>query len=541
MSLSQFYIDWFGIHGGREILLTYSSEARDRLFIKSAEELEDYVNVCRASGAPAYVSAQPYAARDQPFGIEKLFFEFDCPDDPNRAWGDAKALADSITRYYGAAPLLKFSGRKGYHVDLFLKRTVAFDPNIHPLDFMKEIYARLQEKILLGLNLATLDRQVLGDLKRLERVPYSTHEKNGQLCQPVDLNGVPVPWEKCDVSYYRENGLSTCLIQDIIRELKSEEKWNALLKSRIGKYNSNIEKGKIRPCIENLFSYPEPPHLMRVALVAECYAAGFKPEEIIEMFRCFKDFNEQKTRYQVMDIIEGGYRPFTCRKIKKLGYCLGEKCRKAGRGELEVEETEEIIETEEREFEEFSARALRLRRKGAFENMLAQHLVLSVGAEPLRKVRLICEAAFMVPEGKLQIDKQQLEAVYKVVLSFLNSNMTKEGTISIAWGFPLTEESYEKYVAPWQKSNVPLIISGDYKRAEVKSREEKFLYETYSLDLYPASFYFLKAEFLSWAIPIVMRVYEQLSRLVDPDLYREMLQAVRGMGAEEGESEGSLG
>lgn len=112
MSLSQFYKDWFGIHGGREVLLTYANEAHDRVLINSAEELENYVSICRSSCAPAYVSVQPYQSRDQPLGIEKLFFEFDCADDPSRAWEDARLLANSIIRYYDAPRSSSFRAEK---------------------------------------------------------------------------------------------------------------------------------------------------------------------------------------------------------------------------------------------------------------------------------------------------------------------------------------------------------------------------------------------------------------------------------------------
>lgn len=328
MSLSEFYREWFGIHGGREILLSYNEKVRDRLFITSSEELEDYIELCRGMGAPAYVSVQPYQAKDQLLGIEKLFFEFDCPEDPRRAWLDTKALADNIIRYYDATPLLKFSGRKGYHVDVFLQQTVAFDPNIHSIEFVKAVYKRLQEKILLGLILPTLDRQVIGDIKRLERIPYSTHEATGSLCQPVNLDGKPLGPEECDVEFYRKNGLSAKLLEHVIQELINEEKWKAHGKK--GAYYAKLWGDKrIRPCIKAILADPDPAHKMRVALVAECHAAGYSPEEIMEMFKRFRDYDERKTRYQVMDIIEGAYKPFRCRTIRELGFCLPE-CPRRG-------------------------------------------------------------------------------------------------------------------------------------------------------------------------------------------------------------------
>ena len=335
MSLSGFYRDWFGIHGGREVLLSYSEKARDRLFITSSEELEDYVELCREAGAPAYVSVQPYQSKDQPLGIEKLFFEFDCPEDLRRAWLDAKQLADNIIRYYDAIPLLKFSGRKGYHVDVFLKQVVAFNPNAHPLEFVKAVYERLQEKILLGLSLPTLDRQVIGDVKRLERVPYSTHEATGQLCQPVDLEGKPLSPEECNLEEYRRNGLSPKLLEHVIHELQGEEKWRALYRQRsMAHINLNKDK-RIRPCIQAALNMPlhdHGGHMMRLAIAVEHLHAGYSVDQIVSLFQHQTDFKEEKSRYFVEHALKSKYKPFKCSTIRALGFCLGEKCGIRKRG-----------------------------------------------------------------------------------------------------------------------------------------------------------------------------------------------------------------
>ena len=82
MSL-QFYREWFGIHGGREVFL---KDRRTRIFIEKAEDLASYVEECRKRGLPAYCSVQPYRERDQPLGLEKLYFDFDCKEDLKEAW-----------------------------------------------------------------------------------------------------------------------------------------------------------------------------------------------------------------------------------------------------------------------------------------------------------------------------------------------------------------------------------------------------------------------------------------------------------------------
>jgi len=51
---------------------------------------------------------------------------------------------------------------------------------------------------------------------------------------------------------------------------------------------------------------------------------------------------------------------------------------------------------------------------------------------------------------------------------------------------------------------------------------------THDLNLSLSSLHMLKSEFLRWALPLVMEIFEKLSRLVQPDLYKEMLQIMKG-------------
>ena len=62
---------------------------------------------------------------------------------------------------------------------------------------------------------------------------------------------------------------------------------------------------------------------------------------------------------------------------------------------------------------------------------------------------------------------------------------------------------------------------------QAEDESENFFLLTHRLNLYPTSFQCLKSEFLRWSIPVAMEIFEKLSRLVDPDLYREMLQVLR--------------
>jgi len=189
---------------------------------------------------------------------------------------------------------------------------------------------------------------------------------------------------------------------------------------------------------------------------------------------------------------------------------------------------------EESSFQKFASQALRLQRKGSFEELLAQHLIQSVSMDPLNKVRLVLEAALMVPRDKLDVDWELAETIYLTVLGFLNTSLQGD-FISVAWGFKLTKQNFNRFIKPWH-TGIALSFSS-FSQAETEDKRkmlkqakdwaEHFFLFTNSLNLHPTSFQCLKSEFLRWSIPVTMEIFEELSRLIDPDLYREMLQILK--------------
>ena len=231
---------------------------------------------------------------------------------------DAKTLATSILKYYDAVPLVKFSGRKGYHVDVWLKEPAALDGGLEPA---KAVYKCLQMKLLMGLTLPTLDSSVLGDLKRLERVPYSFHEKTGLLCQPVDLDEKPLKPEDCSIDKLRESGLSSNLVKEVASELGRTAPTvpAAPRKPAFG----------VRPCILAALEKPlhgGSGHLMRLAIAVEHLHGGLTVDEVVRLFENQSDFKAEKTRYFVEHAVKRGYKPLKCQTIRRLGFCLGESC-----------------------------------------------------------------------------------------------------------------------------------------------------------------------------------------------------------------------
>lgn len=143
---------------GREIDLYVKEGKPFRALVNSLNDLKNLIVEHQESRHPVYLSVQPYEAEDKPSHIERVFFEFDDERDPGRAVKEAFKFAAVLKRFYRAEPLLVVSGRRGAYLYVF-----------------KETYHRLQQKLLKGLNPQTLDLHVVGDIKRLTRVPYTVH------------------------------------------------------------------------------------------------------------------------------------------------------------------------------------------------------------------------------------------------------------------------------------------------------------------------------------------------------------------------------
>jgi hypothetical protein len=170
--------------------------------------------------------------------------------------------------------------------------------------------------------------------------------------------------------------------------------------------------------------------------------------------------------------------------------------------------------SEKEEFEKFASKALRLNRRGSFEQMLANHLVLAVNAEILHKIRLTLEAAYMMDFEKVKVDKNQLDRLYSLTLSFLGTNY-KTDFISIVWNFTETEENFNKYVKAWLQ---PIPLSFSHDTEFMRQQKQKQLDESS----------ILKGLFLKWALPQVMTIFEKLSKQVDPSIYQDVLAGIKG-------------
>ena len=126
--------------------------------------------------------------------------------------------------------------------------------------------------------------------------------------------------------------------------MKTAEKIKKLTVKKIGKaelegFPTHVIKEAFPPCIETLYknasSGKHLSHIGRFTLTSFLINIGMPPQNVIELFKNFPDYNERMTRYQVEHIAgERGsrtrYTPPSCDTLKVHGVCLNpdELCRK---------------------------------------------------------------------------------------------------------------------------------------------------------------------------------------------------------------------
>jgi hypothetical protein len=230
--------------------------------------------------------------------------------------------------------------------------------------------------------------------------------------------------------------------------------------------------------------------------------------------------------------------------------------------EKKNEESEEEYEKEEDEngedestkLAQFVASAMRSPRAGIFEQLLSQHLVTAViTADPLKRTRTITAACLMVQEKdreNLAIDYdlvKVLDAVSNALLYYtpLRRQLGRcfYDMIIVSWGFDLTEDNFIKYIGSWLKTG-PSVYAEFLPSKFVKLRSHYNYYEVLSVSCDPLSEWFygacrcltsegltiLRNQFCAWAMPLVQQYLTELTTIVSPSVYSQMLGLARRGG-----------
>ena len=251
--------------------------------------------------------------------------------------------------------------------------------------------------------------------------------------------------------------------------------------------------------------------------------------------------------------------------------------------EEEQEKNREEPDREEAQFKQFFSTAIRAPKAGSFEHFLTQSLAQTIlMTDVLKQTKKVTESALMIFETErenLAIDYQKVNVLNLVANALLNPSVGKfpenMEVVSIPWGFPQTEENYKTFILPWYnckpffwprllrkhaetwrtwrclhctgevlKAKLPfpdtlraprvcpkcgkhLTFNAEYVTVSdltevIKEPSWSFFFEM-STYLTPQGYDLLRNNFVAWAISQAQLILAELTRMVDPNLYAEML------------------
>lgn len=324
---------WYEFYGnfGRDLGIP------QRRFSNNPADIYEFIADCTMNKLPAFISVNPKQDKDTVCGLEKLFFDFDCYTESDHLTesevNQRKSELEDEIRFFlkhleelNIKPLV-VKTNKGYHVYVFFDYIYKIEKNQQ--EFYKRIYEELQRVLLEGHDYKYIDRHVIGDMNRLCRIPFSTHQKSGQVCIVVDNQLRPDKIRSLE--FFRLYGLRKADIEAIIKRIVRNKK---SIDNNPKEYsvNTNSSFKDIRPCFRRAMDAGEMCHDQRLALLLEIYSLGnHDVDSIVEYFKCFNDFNEAETSKQVTWFIEneverGFTKPYRCKTIADKGWCLGEQC-----------------------------------------------------------------------------------------------------------------------------------------------------------------------------------------------------------------------
>jgi hypothetical protein len=234
--------------------------------------------------------------------FDRICIDLDIPSDcaQDRLCRTAKlgmlksALREKLRRYKDTL-WAEWTGFKGYRVCVWL-------PRLLPAD--RIILEKIQRWLAKGLE-DWLDTQVVGDVKRLFRVPYSINPKSGERAAIVDRLLQELSPQEAAEHLQSLKPLDARVLERFVREAALEAFAKEQEKVREVKAVKNYRREARRlprwvvVLIEYLQQAGELCHAARVAVVRWLYFMGYSREEIIEVFKAAADFDEKETTYHV--------------------------------------------------------------------------------------------------------------------------------------------------------------------------------------------------------------------------------------------------
>lgn len=325
---------------------------------------------------PLFVSTNSYYAIDKYGNPSKVFLErifLDLDTDTGGTIKDAHKDTIKVAKYcqkHKIPFITSFSGN-GFHMHLLLK------PEERSLDvWLSQAIKAVQYMMKKELNLQTLNT-VCAEPKRLVRLPFSKYVNKSQgshnwtinrnYCIPLTLNQL-LSYNIEDIielsnkpvleDSYKVEGSKTTLKQ-LLKDYKVDARTfkniplNGI-KTTIDctKFNSQdiYEMTKLMiplPCIAKHLWTHNPSHVIRFSACSFLKSVLTREEAhtFFDVLSFESEWNDKDNKayrtYQIDNIYNQDYnRPYSCEELIRMGYCIGEKCKryKDKIAELELKE-----------------------------------------------------------------------------------------------------------------------------------------------------------------------------------------------------------
>ena len=356
MTKEEFWLEFFG---------NYGRELADpkQYFTDNPNDIIKFVADCTEQKKPAFISVNPRETHGIVAGIEKLFFDFDYgskKDDftPEEIAIKSAELTLEVEAFIdwlkskNIIPLV-IKTRKGFHVHVYLQNLLVLQT--YDLDVYRKMYELLQLSLLRRFGRLKeyreqyFDTSVLGDVKRVCRIPLSIHQKSGEECYLVDnihfgkitkgkIRGIGQYTPYRDVSW-----VYPVAVQAVAREKEELAKKLAELKIQREQNKDRWEMkhgfiGQVRPCFEAQIEKGEMGHPQRLALILEAYFANYDtPDKLNEFFSRFRDWDGDQPSSKCRDQIDyffevtvpkiaKGLRPYACKTLQEKNWCIYNDC-----------------------------------------------------------------------------------------------------------------------------------------------------------------------------------------------------------------------
>jgi hypothetical protein len=241
------------------------------------------------------------------YQLRAVFLDFDNSNNIALAISDALNVASKVEEEFNVAPHVQFSGSKGAHV------LIPVDPiEFEDLSTEKRFLAFVQKRY----DTNNLDKQIIGDVSRLIRVPFTTNTK-----------ALETPWRGHVIILQTWNGKYANLekLLHIFEATELLEKTTKPEKPTFTFFPKKRIRKEVLELIERAKKGIHLTHHQRLAIAFEMITNGYSDDEIVGIFRNQDDFDENKTRSQLKQIREKGYRPYTTENLLQILQEVDEK------------------------------------------------------------------------------------------------------------------------------------------------------------------------------------------------------------------------